>query len=171
MRQIAIPLSRKQNKKTKQALSCLHQTTKQKTITMQYIRRQNFQASTYSPTKDIALHEQVRLRCLIHSLELPSWWPNLPEYKWELDFITVELLGALPLTHFIRNCGCLDDLDAGEPDSVARSHLIVHLFNSAVKCCVTILLVHVVITSSALVPQPDTVVLDNSWSSHRSMAK
>ena len=43
---------------------------------------------------------------------------------------------------------------------MSRSHLGVHLFHSAVESCVAIFLVHVVIASSTLVAEPDTIVLD-----------
>ena len=72
----------------------------------------------------------------------------------------MELLGALSLAQLCRDCSGLDDLNAREPHSVARSHLGVHLLHSTVESCVTELLVHVVVSSSALVTQPDTVVLN-----------
>jgi len=74
----------------------------------------------------------------------------------------VELLGAFPLAKLVRDCSCFDDLDAREPDPVARSHLIVHLLNSTIQSGVTVFLVHVVITGTTLVAQPDTIVLDHS---------
>ena len=72
----------------------------------------------------------------------------------------MELLGALSLAQFCRDCGGLDDLNAREPHSMARSHLGVHLLHSTVERGVAELLVHVVVPGSALVTEPDTVVLD-----------
>jgi len=43
---------------------------------------------------------------------------------------------------------------------VPGSHFSVHMLNSTIKSGVAILLVHVVVTSTTLIPQPDTVVLD-----------
>ncbi|KAL0432833.1 UNVERIFIED_CONTAM: hypothetical protein Slati_2617600 [Sesamum latifolium] len=67
----------------------------------------------------------------------------------------MKLLGALLLAKLSWNGGCLDDLDAMMTNPVARRHLSVHLLNSTIQGCITILLVHVVITSSTLVSQPD----------------
>ncbi|CAF2095624.1 unnamed protein product [Brassica napus] len=93
-------------------------------------------------------------------LELPGWWSHLAEHQWELDLTIVKLFGALPLAKLCRNSGCLDDLDAREPHTVSGRHLGVHLLNGTVQSSVTVLLVHVVVPSSALVPQPDSKVLD-----------
>ena len=96
-------------------------------------------------------------------LELPRRGPNLPEHQWELDLGVVELLGALPLAEFCWDSCSLDDLDAWRSHPVTRCHLSVHVFNSTIQSCVSVLLVHVVITSPTLVSQPDSVVVDGSW--------
>lgn len=106
------------------------------------------------------LHKQVGPWCLVCGLQLPGRWPNLLEHQWELDFGVVELFCAVSLAKLSWDSCSLDDLDARKPDSVARSHLGVHLFHSTIKGGVTVFLVHVVITSSALVTQPNTIVLD-----------
>ena len=90
-------------------------------------------------------------------LQLPSGWPYLPEHQRELDFGVMHLLGALPLAKLSWFCGCLNDLNAGMPNTVVRSHLSVHMFNSAIECGVPIFLVHVVISSSTLVSQPNSI--------------
>ena len=72
----------------------------------------------------------------------------------------MELLRALSLAQSGRDSSCLDDLNAREPDSVPRRHLGVHLLHGSVQSSVTELLVHVVVTCTALVPQPDSKVLD-----------
>lgn len=105
------------------------------------------------------LHKQVGPSCLVCGLQLPSGWPNLPEHQRELDFGVMHLLGALPLAKLSWYGGCLNDLNAWIPNSVARSHLSVHLFNRAIQCGVAIFLVHVVISSSALVSQPNSIVV------------
>lgn len=72
----------------------------------------------------------------------------------------MELFGAFSLAELSWDSCSLDNLDAWKPNSVTRSHLGVHLFHSPIKGGVTVFLVHVVITSSALIPQPNTIVLD-----------
>lgn len=74
----------------------------------------------------------------------------------------MELLGAIPLAQLGWDGGCLDNLDAVMTNPVTRSHLGVHLLNTTIQGGITVLLVHVVIASSTLVPQPDPVVLDGS---------
>lgn len=72
----------------------------------------------------------------------------------------MELFGAFPLAQLSRNGSSLDDLNAWRSYPVPRSHLGVHLFHSTIESGVTIFLVHVMIPSSALVAQPDAIVLD-----------
>lgn len=109
------------------------------------------------------LHEQVGPRGFVCCLELPGGWPHLLKHQGEFDLWVMELLGAFPLAEFCRNGCCLNDLDAWAPHSMARSHLVIHVLDSPVQCCIPILLVHVVITCSALIPQPNTIVLDLGW--------
>lgn len=72
----------------------------------------------------------------------------------------MELLGAFPLAKLCRD-GCrLDDLDAWKPHPVTGSHLVVHLFHGTIESCVSVLLVHVVITSSALITQPNSIIIN-----------
>jgi hypothetical protein len=75
----------------------------------------------------------------------------------------VELFSVVPLAESEVDCSSLDDLDARRPDTVARSHLSVHLLNSTIEGGVTVFLVHVVVASPALVTQPNAIVLDCSW--------
>lgn len=75
----------------------------------------------------------------------------------------MELLGVVPFAELEVNCGGLDDLNAGEPHTVTRGHLGVHLLHSTIQSSVTVFLVHVVVTCSALVTQPDAIVLDCGW--------
>lgn len=100
------------------------------------------------------LNKEVGFGCLVSGLELPWWWPHLLEHQWELDLWVMELFGALSLAELGWDCSRLDDLNAVMADPVTWSHFIVHLFNSTIQSCITVLLVHVVIPGSALVPQP-----------------
>lgn len=109
------------------------------------------------------LHKDVGPGCLVSRLELPRWGPNLPQHQWKLDLGVMELLGALPLAEFCWDSCCLDNLDARRPHPVTRCHLSVHVFYSTIQSCVSVLLVHVVITSPTLVSQPDSIVVDRSW--------
>jgi hypothetical protein len=72
----------------------------------------------------------------------------------------VKLLSVITLADAEVDSGRLDDLDARRSDTVAGSHLGVHLLNRTIEGGVTVLLVHVVVSSSALVTQPDAKVLD-----------
>ena len=75
----------------------------------------------------------------------------------------MELLGALPLAKLVRDGSCFDNLNARSPNPVARCHLIVHVLNSTIQGCVPVFFVHVVVPGSALVTQPDTIILDHGW--------
>jgi hypothetical protein len=94
------------------------------------------------------------------SLQLPCWRSDLAVGQGELNLRVVELLGVLTLAQRDRDCGGLDDLNAREPNSVTRSHLVVHLLYCSVHCGITVLLVHIVIPSTTLITHPDTEVLD-----------
>ena len=72
----------------------------------------------------------------------------------------MKLLCVITLADSEVDSGSLDDLDAGRSDTMARSHLCVHLLNCTIEGGVTVLLVHVVVSSPALVTQPDTKILD-----------
>lgn len=72
-----------------------------------------------------------------------------------------HLLGVGTLAGAGRHGGSLDDLDAWEAHTVARSHLLVQLGHSTVQSHITVLLVHVVVASPGLVAHPDAKVLDS----------
>ena len=75
----------------------------------------------------------------------------------------MELLSVVTLAEFKVDSSSLDDLNARESDTVAGSHLSVHLLNSTIEGGITVLLVHVVVASPTLVTQPDAIVLDSCW--------
>lgn len=75
----------------------------------------------------------------------------------------MELLGALPLAEFGFDGGGLYDLDAWRSDSVTRCHFIVHVFNSTIQSSVSVFLVHVVVSSSALISQPNSIIFNLGW--------
>jgi hypothetical protein len=77
----------------------------------------------------------------------------------ELDVRVVELsdVGTLAISS-LHNC-CLDDVQLVAADSVPGRHLRVHLFHSAVESQVAVLLVHVVVSCTRLVADPNTEVL------------
>jgi len=115
-----------------------------------------------SQNSAISLDKSVRPGGLVCGLQTPGWWPDLAVGERELDLRIVELLGVHTLAHFRGNGGSLDDLDTRRAHPMTRSHLIIHLLNCSVECKITVFLVHVVVAGSALVPHPDTVVLDGS---------
>jgi len=79
----------------------------------------------------------------------------------ELNASIVELLGVGTLAGSERNSGSPNDADLGKANAVPGGHLVVHLGNSTVEGEVTVLLVHVVVTSATLVTNPNAVVLDS----------
>ena len=109
------------------------------------------------------LNKGVGLRSLVSGLQTPGWWPNLAVGQRESDLRVVELLGVRTLAKRHWDSGGLDDLDARGSYPMTRSHLIVHLLDGSVKCQIAVLLVHVVVAGSALIPHPDTIVLDGGW--------
>lgn len=75
----------------------------------------------------------------------------------------MELFGNFPLAKFSWDSGRLDNLDAMMANPVTRSHFGVHLLYSTIQSGISVLFVHVMITSPTLVTQPDTIVLDCGW--------
>lgn len=109
------------------------------------------------------LHKQIGPGCLVCGLQLPRRRPKLLDHQRELDLWVVELFGVLPLAKLSWDGGCLDNLNARKPNPVARSHLSVHLFHSPIQSGITVFLVHIVVTCSALIPQPYPIVVDFGW--------
>ena len=108
----------------------------------------------------VGSHEQVGPWSPEGGLQLPGWRPDFAVNQRKLNLRIVELLGVVPLAELEVNCCRLNDLDAGWPHAVTGSHLIVHLLHGTIKGGITVLLVHVVVPSPALVTQPDAIVLD-----------
>jgi len=96
-------------------------------------------------------------------LELPARRPDFAVGERKLDLGVMKLLCILTLAQRDRHSCCLDNLDAWHADTMAGCHLIIHLLYSTIESDVSILLVHVVVTSSALVPHPNAKVLDGCW--------
>lgn len=109
------------------------------------------------------LLEEIRAGGLECGLQLSGRGPDFLEDEGEFDFRIMELLRALTLAEFGRNGGSPDNLDAMAPDSVAGCHLVVHLLHGTIQCSIPVLFVHVVVTCSALVPQPDAIILYLCW--------
>lgn len=72
----------------------------------------------------------------------------------------MELLGVLTLAERYWNSCSLDDLNARGTHPMTRSHFIVHLLHCSIESQISVLLVHVVVASPALIAHPDTIVLD-----------
>lgn len=106
------------------------------------------------------LHKEVGLGGLVCCFELPSWGPNLLEHQWELDFRIVELLGALPFAQLSWDGGSLNYLDAWMPHPMSRRHFGVHMLNCTVQSSISVFLVHIVIPSTTLIPQPNSIILN-----------
>jgi hypothetical protein len=88
-----------------------------------------------------------------------------PVGKWEFDFGVVELLdagafavGRLNLLHF-------DDLDAIRLRAMASAHIAIALSDGSSSGHITVLAVHVVMSRTRVITQPNAEVLDMSRSS------
>ena len=100
----------------------------------------------------LSLHEEVGAGGLVGGLEAASRRPDLAIDQRELDLGVMELLGVIAFAELRRNGRRLNDLDAWWSHSMTRCHLIIHLLNCPIQCSIPVLLVHVMIPSSTLVP-------------------
>ena len=71
----------------------------------------------------------------------------------------MHLQDVLAAALLVRDGGRVDDLDRTGVCAVATGHLLVELPNSAVDVHIAELLVHVVSVGTAVIPQPDAIVL------------
>ena len=78
----------------------------------------------------------------------------------ELDAVAVELLSGSTASLAGRDFINRNDLDTAETSSVATSEILVQLLNSTNSGGISVLFVHVVGASLAVVSQDNTVVLD-----------
>jgi len=124
------------------------------------VRNKQKEHRWHTPWANACLHEGVGPGCLICGLQAPGWWADLAVGQWELNFGIVKLLGVLTLAERYWNSCSLNDLDARGTHPMARSHLIVHLLHCSIESQISVLLVHVVVASPALIAHPDTIVLD-----------
>ena len=79
---------------------------------------------------------------------------------WESKIGLVELSGGLSDDVFVWDDHGLDDVDGLTSGAVSTSHFTVHLRHGSAEGSISILLVHVHISTSGLVSQHDSVVLD-----------
>lgn len=80
----------------------------------------------------------------------------------EAESLAEILVGVVSLDLSISDDRSLDDLDVASHSSVSTGHVVVHLSNSTSKCGISVLLVHIVCTTSASVSEPDSEVLNLS---------
>ena len=79
--------------------------------------------------------------------------------KGEAHLTSVKLGGVGSLAFGVSNSGRAHDLNVASTSSVPASHLRVHLADRTVKCCLPVLLVHVVDTRARVVTEPYSKVL------------
>lgn len=80
--------------------------------------------------------------------------------KWETKSAAQILIGVVSLDFLILDDSSLDDLNIASHSSVTSSHIIVHLTDSSGESNISVLLVHIVGSTSALVSKPDSKVLN-----------
>ncbi|KAF1758116.1 hypothetical protein GCK72_014574 [Caenorhabditis remanei] len=84
-------------------------------------------------------------------------------WEWEADLGIVEHLDSGTLGVFGLDGLDLEDVDAISLSTMTGSHVTVALSNSSSDSGITVLTVHVVVSSTGIVLKPDSVVLDGSW--------
>ena len=84
-------------------------------------------------------------------------------HQWEAEILSEVLRSVTSLNLRILDNRGLDDLDVASHSSVSTSHIVVHLTDGTSESQVSVLLVHIVCTTSASVTEPDGEVLDLSW--------
>mmetsp|Transcript_22090 Transcript_22090/g.41651 ORF Transcript_22090/g.41651 Transcript_22090/m.41651 type:complete len:203 (+) Transcript_22090:63-671(+) len=87
---------------------------------------------------------------------------ELPD-DWELELAVMHLHHMLASAHVIWDGRGVDDLDRTRVGSVSASHLLVQLPYSTIDVHVAELLVHVVRVGTAVISQPDAIVLHLGW--------
>lgn len=83
--------------------------------------------------------------------------------EWESEVLADKLVGVISLKFLILDDRSLDDLDVASHSSMSSSHVAVHLTNSSSQTGSSILLVHIVSSTSGSVSEPDGEVLDLGW--------
>ena len=92
--------------------------------------------------------------------KLLSGWAKNAVRQRELDLRVVELKGIGALAILGGYGGGADDLDGLESSAVSASHVVIHGINGIVERHVTVLSVHVMCSTSRVVFDPDSIVLD-----------
>ena len=83
----------------------------------------------------------------------------------ELELLVMHLHDMLTTALLIGDGGGMDDLNGAGVRAMASGHLLVELAHRAIDVHVAELLVHVVRICSAVVAQPDAVILHLGWGS------
>lgn len=84
-------------------------------------------------------------------------------WEWESDLGVVEHLDSGTLGVFGLDGLDLEDVDAVSLGTMTSSHVTVALGDGSGNGGVTVLTVHVVVSGTGIVLEPDSVVLDGSW--------
>lgn len=84
-------------------------------------------------------------------------------WKWEADLGIVEHLDSGALGLFGLNGLDLENVDAVSLGTMTGSHVTVALRDGSGNSSVTVFTVHVVVSGTGVVLEPDSVILDGSW--------
>ena len=84
--------------------------------------------------------------------------------EWESEILVDKLIGVVSLQFLIPDDRGLDDLDVTGHSSVSTCHVAVHITNSTSQTGSSVLLVHIVCSTSGSVSEPDGEVLNLGWS-------
>lgn len=75
----------------------------------------------------------------------------------------MELSDVCSLALRCLDSSCFNDRDGTMSGTVPTSHLLVHLFYGAIKSGISVLLVRIVDTSTRVVSNPNSVILNGGW--------
>ena len=83
--------------------------------------------------------------------------------KRESEVLVDKLVGVISLKFLILDDRGLNDLDVASHSSMSASHVAVHLTDSSSQTGSSVLLVHIVSSTSGSVSEPDGEVLNLGW--------
>ena len=101
--------------------------------------------------------------CLVGGLEDTATWADHSSWNWEGDLRVMKLSDVWSLAVSCLDGSRLNDGDGTMSSTVSTSHFLVHLFYSAVKCGISVLLVCIVHSSTRVISNPDAIILNGCW--------
>ena len=101
--------------------------------------------------------------CLVGCLEDTATWADHSPCKREADLGVMELSDVWSLALRCLDGSCLNDRDGTMSCTVSTAHLLVHLFYGAIKSGIPVLFISVMDTSTGVVSNPNSVILNGRW--------